>query len=491
MTTTETPRSPQGTGAKLRSHLAAFGVRYAIAFAVLLVGDGLIFAYVWGGRKAPEMHVGTDALTAIPLAAIIYLAGFLAGSFPAAAWSATIHTPRWSTLEPFFKGSRIVLTVIALSYVLFYVTQGVNTQTGWAVWVDKHVLNFDLLCRHFRATEVIRIEIVGYVLYLILHGIYNVFCPPILAHTIRKRGGLAREDAAFVFVRTIERHGHAIPPSNLANTVAAFATECRGLFDDDTKALLDTRLRQLRETVAGPSGAPEATAATERPAQGPEEGGVAAKTKGPNRDAERGWDAAVVADAAAVARLFPSRLAMETYHLGVDLFDVLYPVWRGALCAGLAVAILATSLPVAAKLVWVAFPRLGERCMADVTQAPPNFRDSEWVEFEGKVDTRGPVDVVLVPEDNANERWTLGKQDVVEISTEKVPRIFLRIGGVVKDVKLVGAPSGALAPPSAPSSRMSIQCGAAGSRCSNNVEICCGSNEIKGRCYGRWPCPSP
>jgi hypothetical protein len=178
----------------------------------------------------------------------------------------------------------------------------------------------------------------------------------------------SREDATLVFVQTIERQGEAIPSSDLASTIAGFATESRGLFDDDTKALLDKRLAQL-----------DATVAAQPPAR-----------------------AAVVADVAAVARLFPSRLATETYYLGRDLFDILYPVVRGVLCVGLAAALLATSLPIAAKILWVAFPRLGESCMTDVIQAPPGFRDSVWVEFAGTIDARSPGDVVLIPSDNAN-----------------------------------------------------------------------------------------
>lgn len=487
MTDSGTAPRPERADAVIR--VKAFGLLFAAVFASILAYDALYFAYVWGERGSPVMHIGLAALAAVPCAAVIYGVREIAGRFPTAAWSARLHTPRWSALEPFFKCSKILLSVVVLSYVLFYVTQGVNEQTKWAVWVNEHILNFYLFCRHFTAIEVIRIEIAGYTLYLVLHGIYNYYCPPILAHSIRKSGGLAREDAALVFVRTIERHGEAIPSADLANTIAAFATESRGLFDDDTKILLDSRLAHLKAVARVPtSGAAANLTETAQAAAGLEQPPVTADDPA---EAERGRAIAVTADAAAVARLFPSRLAMETYYLGVDLFDILYPVVRGLLCVGLVVAILATSLPVAAKLLWVAFPRLGEPCMANVMQIPPDFRDSEWVEFEGKFDTRGPVDVVLIPEDDANERWTLAKQDVVEIPTDEASHIFLRIGGVVKGVKIVGIPSGSSPPPPGFSSRMSTQCGTAGSRCSNHVEICCGSNVIRGGCYGRWPCPAP
>jgi hypothetical protein len=126
--------------------------------------------------------------------------------------------------------------------------------------------------------------------------------------------------------------------------------------------------------------------------------------------------------------------------------------------------------------------------MTDLTKVPTDFRDSEWVEFEGKVETAGPDETVLVPEDDANERWTLENKHVTVIKGEEGTRIFLRISGEVKGFKTMGASS---SPPYSPAqdARMSKQCSAAGSRCSNHIEICCGSNVIKGRCYGRWPFP--
>lgn len=127
--------------------------------------------------------------------------------------------------------------------------------------------------------------------------------------------------------------------------------------------------------------------------------------------------------------------------------------------------------------------------MSDLTQVPTDFRDSEWVEFEGSVETVGPDDTVLVPADDANERWTLENKHVTVIKGENGSRVFLRIGEVVKDIKTMGASSGPQYSPT-PDARMSKQCSPAGSRCSNHVEICCGSNVIKGKCYGRWPCPT-
>ena len=126
--------------------------------------------------------------------------------------------------------------------------------------------------------------------------------------------------------------------------------------------------------------------------------------------------------------------------------------------------------------------------MADTLTVPTDFRDSEWVEFEGQVLTRGTA-MELIPADNAKARWTLSSKDVLELPINKPLRVFLRIGGVVKKIKLVGAPSPGLPPPPGVASRMSVACGAAGSQCANHIEICCDSHVIKGRCYGQWTCP--
>jgi len=57
----------------------------------------------------------------------------------------------------------------------------------------------------------------------------------LLAHSMRKKGGLPREDAALVFVDTVERHGAEIPATNttnLADTIAGFAQESEGALDE-------------------------------------------------------------------------------------------------------------------------------------------------------------------------------------------------------------------------------------------------------------------
>jgi hypothetical protein len=457
----------------LLTHLKGFGFRLAIVLLLLIVGDALYFSFVWGRRGEPAFHPWAVLTAAFVCAVLVYGFELLVARFPDVGWLARLHIPRWTALEPFFKGTRIPLTIVFLSYVLFYVTEGVAKDSRWAIWVNEHVFNFDVFCRHFSAIDTIRIEIAGYVLYVALHGIYNYYCPPILAHSIRKSGGLAREDAALVFALSVEKHGRTIPPSDLAKTICAFAAENRESFDEDTKVLLDERLRQLEA----------ATRPRERSEAEPAQDGARIEAAPP------ATAAAVAADAADVARLFPSKLAIETYYLGVALFDILYPTVRGVLCAGLVAAILATSLPVAAKLLWVAFPRLGEACMTDLTQVPTDFRDSEWVEFEGKVDTPGPDDTIIIPADDANERWTLESKNVTVIKDEKGSRIFLRIGGVVKEVKTLGASSGGPPFSPAPDARMSKQCNPAGSRCSNHIEICCGTDVSIGKCYGRWPCP--
>ncbi|WP_213740480.1 hypothetical protein [Bradyrhizobium sp. dw_411] len=454
------------------THLERFGIWLAIVLPVLSCAEALRWAFVWGQRGDPVLHYWIAAVASIAIALLFYAFELIVARYPDVAWLARLHVPRWTALEPFFKSTKIPLTIVFLSYALFYVTQGVDEETRWAIWVNRHVFNFDLFCRHFSAIDTIRIEIAGYALYLTLHVIYNYFCPPILAHAIRKSGGLAREDAALVLVRTIERHGQAVPQSDLAKTIYGFADENRGLLDEESRKVLDERLKLL-DGYANPH-------PTDEPLQGEADAEVGA--------ASPAVAMAAAGDAAAVARLFPSERATETYYLGVDLFDILYPPVRVLLCAGLVAAILATSLPVAAKLLWVAFPRLGEACMTDLNQVPVDFRDSEWVEFEGSVQTTGPDTSVLVPADDANERWTLENKNVTVNKGEREQRIFLRIGTVVEiDTMGMGAST---APPysPAPNARMSKQC-SSGSRCSNHVEICCGSNEIKGKCYGRWPCP--
>jgi hypothetical protein len=51
------------------------------------------------------------------------------------------------------------------------------------------------------------------------------------------------------------------------------------------------------------------------------------------------------------------------------------------------------------------------------------------------VEPADPDDTILVPADDANERWALENKNVTVIKGENGSRIFLRIGGVVKDIK--------------------------------------------------------
>jgi hypothetical protein len=286
----------------------------------------------------------------------------------------------------------------------------------------------------------------------VLQLLYSLYCPPILAHSIRKKGGLPREDAALVFVETVERHGASIrEPPHLANVIIDFAGENRGALDAEAQALMDARIVQLRTSA----------------------------------DQEPPVAAAVAGDARDVARIFPASLATQIYYLGKDTFDILYPGVRAILCVGLFVAVVATSLPVVAKLVWVLFPRLGEPCMVDYSQLPPNFRDSEWIEFEGRRESQNATQVVLIPDDNHDNRWTLARSDVAEFQNPDKTHIVIRIGAEISE-KL---PPNAASDPPVPASRMSQSCGTKGSRCSNKTEICCGSNTVVGRCYTRWACP--
>ncbi|WP_192180302.1 hypothetical protein [Mesorhizobium amorphae] len=434
----------------------AIAKHMVVFFGVLVAFDLAVYAYIWGQRGTPSLHTLWLAIAAVVIAIFYATAKNSFAGNERIGWFARLYLPPWSAFEPFFKGSRLLLPIVVLSYVLFYITEALNQGSLWAGWVNNHVLNFYLSCHKFTAVDVIRIEIGGFTLYLALYGLYLFYCPQILTHAVRKGSGLAREDAALVLVDTIEDHGTAVPPNDLAATIEAFAGENRGLFDKDRQTLLNHRLESLQLTSQSDPPSPLATAA----------------------------------DAAGVARLFPTSLATESYYLGRDLFDILYPAVRSILCLGLAVALLATSLPVAAKLLWVALPRLGEECMVDIVQVPPSFRDSEWIEFEGREESRNAQEVVLIPEDDAGERWHLVPEDVTQIDVHGIKRTLVRKGGEIRAFKRV---FGSVASPLAPGfpSRMSQQCSTAGSRCSNHIEICCGSNSIVGNCYGRWSCPAP
>jgi hypothetical protein len=145
-------------------HLKGLGWRLMVVLALLMIGDGLFYAYVWGQRGEPVFHFRADVIAAFVFTALIYGFELVVDRFQDVRWLARLHIPRWTALEPFFKGSKIPLTIVFLSYVLFYVTQGVAEGSNWALWVNKHVFNFDLFCRHFSAINTIRIEIAGYVL---------------------------------------------------------------------------------------------------------------------------------------------------------------------------------------------------------------------------------------------------------------------------------------------------------------------------------------
>lgn len=425
---------------------------FAVALVTFLAVDGLVYAYQWGRHGQPEWHLPWVAVLALGSTVVFFGLAMLTEQYPDTSFDALLYIPTWSSLEPYFKGSRAFIHIVVLSYVLFYVTQGVDQGTGWAVWVNEHIFHFLLFCQSFKAIDVIQIEIAGYVAYLVLQLLYSLYCPQILAHSIRKKGGLPREDAALVFVETVERHGANVKePPHLANVLIDFAGENRGALDAEAQALMDTRIVQLRESA----------------------------------DQEPPVAAAVAGDATAVARIFPASLATQIYYLGKDTFDILYPGVRAILCVGLFVAVVATSLPVVAKLVWVLFPRLGEPCMVDYSQLPPNFRDSEWIEFEGRRESQNATQVVLIPDDNHDNRWTLARSDVAEFQNPDKTHIVIHIGAEVSE-KL---PPNAASDPPVPASRMSLSCGTKGSRCSNKIEICCGSNTVVGRCHTRWACP--
>jgi hypothetical protein len=251
------------------SHFRAILVRWMVALATLLAFDALIYAYLWGQRGGPHLHLLWSLWGPPPWRCCI-----MPISRPYLAGQAS-HT-RWSHLEPFFKKFRILIHIVALSYFLFYVTQGIAKGSDWALWVNENIFHFVLFCRPFEAIEVMRIEIAGYALYLILQGIYSLYCP-----------------------------GH--------DSIASLGSDgCAG-------------------------------------------------------DAGGRWQCRQRGKAFSLGAGHPDLLS------GQDLFDILYPGIRGILTVGVAVALVTTSLPVVAKLVWAMFPRLGETCMVDISQ-PPGFR---------------------------------------------------------------------------------------------------------------------
>jgi hypothetical protein len=432
----------------------ALGVYWGVALAGLAAIDGLIYGYQWGHHGNRHLHWFLLLLVPIVLALLYYVVKEALSRNQGIVWFGRLNTPRWTHLEPFFKKSRIPVHIVVLSYALFYVTQGRDQQADWALWINEHVFHFVLFCKSFHAIDVMKIEIAGYVLYLILQGIYRYRCPQILAQSVRKEGGVFREDTAQVFVDTLIRHGDKISAHDLDATLTDFANENIGALDLEAKALLPRRLAQLTRSTKEPG--------------------------------DRGSKDAA-ADAAGVARLFPSSLSVQIYYVGRDLFDILYPVTRTFLAVAVVVALATTSLPVVAKLVWVMFPRLGETCMADVHNPPLGFRDSDWVEFTGKLESQTATEVILIPADDEYERWYLAPTDVTEILANGDKRYFLRRGGTVRNIKNQG---NNLPPPIGAPARMSFKCGSAGSRCANHIQICCDSGQIVGNCYGRWSCPN-
>ena len=124
------------------------------------------------------MHWLWLPLGAAVLALLYYGAEHIIAWYPNLTWLARLHIPRWTHLEPFFKKSRILIHIVALSYVLFYVTQGIAHGSDWALWVNENVFHFVLFWqRSFTAIEGHEDRDCGYVLYLVLQGIYSCYCP--------------------------------------------------------------------------------------------------------------------------------------------------------------------------------------------------------------------------------------------------------------------------------------------------------------------------
>lgn len=129
-----------------------------------------------------------------------------------------------------------------------------------------------------------------------------------------------------------------------------------------------------------------------------------------------------------------------------------------------------------------------------VQRVPAGFRNSEWVYFAGRVLRQTPAEVVLSPITAVDsQQWFLASEDVqiLEGSVE----IFLRRGGLVRriiDTQITGRSQEATSEYPDARMRMHPDCPhPPGTRCTNNIELCCEGPpyKIMGSCYGRWSCP--
>lgn len=311
----------------------AVGALHAAAAATLLFAvDLLQFGYRWGHRYTPQLYLLNYPW--IFLGSAIFLGGITYGlkaiveHSPEAGRLVFLKTPRWSRFTSNFRGHRRIINFIVLVYALFYLSQGIDEHAPWATWVNEHIFHFRLFGYEVSAVDVIQIELLGYIIYLLLELAYNYRCPQVLHYSIREHGVL-RPDTGLILLETIERHGHKIPAQALSKTLTDFVDTYDGHFANLTRPLLRQRLNELQH----------AATAT----------GVGGESS-----------LEILGMAASVARFFPESLTTAIYYTGKDLFDILYPGIRVAMRAGIVVALVATSLPALAKVITVLLPRTGE-----------------------------------------------------------------------------------------------------------------------------------
>jgi hypothetical protein len=326
---------------KSRLWLTAKCVSASAVFLVLI--DFLQYAYQWGQREPAQLYSWAHSWIFIGL--LILWCALTYGVQAAVArarqsrntrigatftWFDLIikrKPPGWSRFASTFRQRRRVINFIVLVYFLFYLSKGISEQAPWASWVNEHVFHFFFFSREFNAIDVIRIELLGYAIYLLLECVYNYYCPQVLHHSIRERG-ILRPDTGLILHETIDRHGHRLRPDELSNTLKSFVNTYRSNFPEVTIVQLQRRLERLEDGAFNSEG-PRSSPMT-------------------------------VGRAAAVARFFPESLTTAIYYSGKELFDILYPTIRLGLRVGLMIALVATSLPVLAKVITVILPRTGE-----------------------------------------------------------------------------------------------------------------------------------
>jgi hypothetical protein len=444
---------------KVQATIISWLFATAVIWLIVAVVDGLVAFYAWGHYYRPAFHFVVVTEIAV-IGGLLYLAGVtFAERHPVRAFRLMMWSA-WTDFESTFRVSRWVINLVVLTYVLFYLTHEVGRGKEWAVWINENFLNFGFLNYGFNAVDVIRFEVLGFSIYIIMEIAYNYFCPQILKHSTRENG-IPKSDVSLIFVETIERHGSQIPARDLYMNLQQFVKDHESEFSDGTLETINGRLAQLSGLVENPS-------------------------EGQERNI---WKQMYVGSAAGVARLLPDSLGTQIYYLGKGLFNPLYPIVR--LCMRLLLwgALLLTSLPVGAKLLWLVAPRLVEMNMITVQTTPEGFRDSEWVLFSGKIEQVNERELHLVPDDQLAIRLLAAKDDVTRLrDMDGTERIFLRIGAMLRGISVRNDVWPRQYTPVS-GNRMSEACPGGATMCSGGTEICCKTRIVAGQCYGSWSCP--